>query len=229
MADPIEHDGLSATGTVAGKAVKYGVLGGLAVVAGGALLGALAGIAAVGLASTVLTLGYVGFGAAASSGLGVVAGIAGAVLGGAGSLSLGGIGALVGGMLGVAKGGEQVSRENQASRSRVAGKQNTVAKAFSDGEVKGIQEGYQIARADMEPVAQKREQVAFQKGQEFVVNQIQEHMNSQMQEKPAAAVKAGGFAQKEMAKGGGITLQCESKAKAILEQRVVNGLAAKEI
>jgi hypothetical protein len=213
MADPIHHDGASTVATVGSKAVKWGLLGAIASFAIPALvIGAplfLAGAAIGGVIGSILGgLGIVG---------GLGAGIAGAAYGGTASM-------IGGSLLGVAKGGDQISKENAAYRNRGRKNENSVVKAFNDGEIKGIQEGYQIARTDMEPMTQKREQVAFQKGQEFVVHQIQEHMQAQ----EAGAVpgaekdKPGKFA-------GKVALKCESKAEAIIQQREADAMAPKQL
>lgn len=214
MADPINHDASSTVATVGSKAVKWGLLGAIASFAIPALvIGAplfLAGAAIGGVMGSILgVLGIVG---------GVGAGVAGAAYGGTASI-------IGGSLLGVAKGGEQISKENAAYRNRGQRHHNTMTKAFNDGEIKGIQEGYQIARTDMEPLAQKREQVAFQKGQEYVVHQIQEHMQAQQTQtvtQPGEEGKPGKFA-------GKLALKCESKAEAIIQQREADAMAPKQL
>ncbi len=230
MADPINHDGFSTAATVGGKAVKWGLLGAIAAFAIPAVVIGGAGLLAGAAISALATGGIMG-GIASVAGLLVsAAGVVGGVVAGVSSAaSFGGGAAVVGGALGAVKGVGQVVDENSAYRNRGQGKQNTRAKTFNDGEIKGIQEGYQIAKSDIEPQIQKREQVAFQKGQEFVVNQIQEHMSAQMaagadpKGQQAAAAAAGGFAGKE------IELKCESKAKAVLKQREVEAMMPKQL
>ena len=94
--------------------------------------------------------------------------------------------AIGGGFLGAIKGGEKVSAEKQAFRARVEARANNhqhkVAKVFNDGQITGVQQGYQVGRSD-------GEQAGFQKGQEYVIQQLQEHVAAQQ-----AAEQPGKFA-----------------------------------
>ena len=225
MADPIDHDGLSTGATVASSAIKWGVLGAIAafaipaVVIGGTglLLGAgIAGMATGGIGGALASI--VGFAVGAA---GVVGGL---IAGTSSAATFGGAAAAGGGLLGVIKGGERVSRENAAYRNRHNNVQLAGAKKANDSEIKGIQEGYAIARADLEPAIQQREKAAFEKGQEFVVTQIKDHMNAQMKAQSGAIQTAStGFAGKEL------SLKCESKAEAVLQQRELDSMAQKQV
>lgn len=229
MADPINHDGLSSAATVGMKAAKWGLMGALVAFALPALV----------IGGTSLAVGAA-IGGAIGSVIGIGGLVAGVATGAVSAFSFGSTAAIAGGIVGAARGGDQVNREATAYRNRGAGVQNGKAKLFNDGEVRGLQEGYQIARADMEPMIQQREQAAFQKGQEYVVHQIQEQMNAQMQAAAAQApgqtqalaqnqnqaqtpAKVGAFADKAL------TLKCESKAQAVLEQRKLDAMAQKQI
>lgn len=220
MADEaINHDGVSATATVAGKAVKWGAIGALAAFAIPAAVGVIAGMGIAALA----TGGVLG---AIASVTGFLVGAAGVGAGIYSAAVYGGTAAVGGGLLGAIKGGSQVSRENAAYQNRHhshgQNRQLATAKTFNDGEIKGIQEGYQLARADMEPAIQQREQRAFQKGQDMVVEQIQEHMNAQMGAQ-ASQTKTGKFADKEIA------LKCESKAQAVIKERDLAAMQPKQL
>lgn len=214
--EAINHNAASTVATAGGKAVKYGLLGGLAaavipavVVGGGGLLVA----AFVGSLATGSVMG--GVAALASLVIGAAA-IVGGIAAGASSAGMIGTGAVVGGgLLGAMRGGNQVSRENQAFRNR------SQAAAPNPQEIKGVQQGYQMAQAEMMPMMQQREQMAFQKGQEAVVSQLQEQMNAQMTA-AASQEKKGNFADKEL------SLKCESKAQAILKDREIKAIAPKE-
>ncbi len=227
MADAINHDGPSTVATVGSKAVKFGLLGGLAAI----VLPILIGGAAILVAGPMIAAGTVG---------GIAGGIAVGALGLAGALAtwgLGSAGAIIGGTFGILKGSEKVSAENSAFRSRVAAKmrgdENKDQKNFNDGENKGLEEGYQLATRDMGGQIEQREQAAFQKGQEVVVQQIQEQMMKAAQAEQggaapavAAAVGAGALAsaaveQKSEKKfaDGVAKANCECKAEAVLHER----------
>jgi len=206
MADaPINHDGLSTATTVGTKALKYSLLGAaaaalipLAIFAGGGLLiGAAVG---GGLGSLI-------------GGAGIIAGIATGI---AGFVSGGTYGAIGGGFLGAIKGGDQVSRENRAFRSRVehnqSRHQNKMGKIYNDGEIKGIQEGYQMGHSEGEAAG-------FQKGQQFVVEQLQKHM--------AAEQEAAHQPERKFA--GTVACKCESKAEAIIKEREVQAATPNQI
>ncbi|NCY26903.1 MAG: hypothetical protein EBX37_19365 [Alphaproteobacteria bacterium] len=167
-----------------------------------------------------------GLGAVGSFLAGAAGVVGGVIAGGYSAAAYGGAAAVGGGLIGVMKGGSQVTRENSAyanrHHARGQNRQLAAAKTFNDGEIKGIQEGYQLARADMEQNIQKREQQAFQKGQEYVVEQIQEHMNAQMTAQ-ASQTKSANFAEKEIA------LKCESKAQAVLKERDIAAMQPKQL
>jgi hypothetical protein len=225
MADAIDHDAASTTATVATKAVKWGVIGAIAafaipaVVVGGAGLLLGAGISA-------MATGGIGGAIASISGFLVGAlGVAGGIAAGtASAASFGGAAAAGGALVGVAKGGAQVSAENAAFRRRENGVQFTEAKKANEREIRGFQQGYAVATADMEPKIQQREKNAFDNGQKYVVDQIHDHMNAQMQAQAGAVKTASvGFGEKEL------SLKCESKAEAVLKQRELDAMAQKQV
>ena len=197
MADAINHDGPSTVATVGWKAAKWGVLGGVLALALPLGIGAAAAYGAYALMSA----GTIG---------GIAGGVAVAALGLAAAIGTWGyasVAAIGGGVVGALKGSSQVSQENNAFRDRVMqnmqGRENKQAKNFNDGEVKGLQEGYNIGRSD-------GEQVGFQKGQEFVVHQIQQHMQTEAAAEQQANPKK--FADT-------VACKCESKAEAIIKKR----------
>lgn len=222
MVESIQHDAMSTTATVAGKAAKWGLIGAIAafavpavVIGGGGLL--------LGAAVASLATGPVMGAIASLAGLAIsVTGILGGIAAGtASAASFGGTAAVGGALVGVAKGGNQVSRENAAYRDREKSLQFADARKANDREIRGMQQGYAIARADMEPMIQQREQAAFQKGQELVVSQLQEQMNAQMKAQAGATQTA-------TADVGGkqLSLKCESKAEAKWQERMDNEPAA---
>lgn len=208
MAEAINHDGASTVATVGSKAVKWGLLGGALALAlplafvGGTIA---AGLAAAGAATTAGMLGM--------GGLALLSGVMAFVTSG-----YAGIATVGGGVIGALKGSNQVSQENNAFRTRVMenmrGRENKQAKLFNDGEVKGLQEGYNIGRAD-------GEQTGFQKGQEFVVHQIQQHMQAE------AAAAEQQTQQKKFADT--VACKCESKAEAIIKERETQAAAPNQI
>ena len=209
-ADPINHDLLSSTATAGLSAVKWSAIGALAIpLVGAAIMGAI-GAAVVG------GFGVVALGAALVGGIATLA--AEAVLA---PTLLGGM-AIGGGLLGIAKGGQRVSAENQAFRDRAMGnahsRQLKTAKLQNDGEIKGIQEGYQIGRAD-------GEQVGFQKGQEFVVQQIMQHQLAEQQAAAAAAQQPVGKHTAALA----ASCKCESKVEMVDKQRAEAAAVANQI
>ena len=200
MAEPINHDVLSGVATAAGEGVKWGAIALLALPIGGALLGGVI---------------------AAGTGYALVSALVGGLLGGVGSFALAPELMIGGGMLGLVKGGSKVSAEQQAFRDRVNGRQHKIAGVYNNGEIAGVQQGYQIGRAD-------GEQVGFQKGQEYVVQQIQQHVAAQqqmaMQMPPEAAAmsaaQTGSFA------GKVASCKCESKVEMVDKQREAAAMAA---
>ncbi|MBY0408318.1 MAG: hypothetical protein K2Q01_11565 [Rickettsiales bacterium] len=211
MADPIDHDGLSTAATVGSKAVKWGLLGAiaafaipaLAVTGVGLLLGSFFGIGAIG------------------AGIGAVVGT---IVGASTAATYGGGAAVAGGLVGAIRGSDQVSRENAAHRNRGRDHQLRQAKTYNDHEIRGIQEGYHIAQADMQPIMQQREMAAYQKGRIDLANQIQEQMNAQMAAQAGASqTTKANFADKEL------SLKCESKAEAVLKQRELEAMTQKQV
>lgn len=207
MVDAINHDGPSTVVTVGTKAAKWGILAGLAALAVPLVF---AGGAVAAVAGALGAFGAVSGGAAVGLGLaGIVSGVMAAVTSG-----YAGVAAVGGGVIGALKGSSQVSSETNAFRTRVMenmqGRQNKQAKLFNDGEVKGLQEGYQIGRQD-------GEQLGFQKGQEFVVQQLQQHMQAEA----AAAQGQPKFADK--------VAKCECKAEAIIKEREAKAAAPNQI
>jgi len=216
--DPINHDGFSTTATIGSNVVKYGLLGVAAAAVGGFALAVLG----AGILTAVTGYGFVQ-GAGTMLGGGALTWIVGGGAAITSGIFAGGWGAVGGGFLGLFKGAEQVSRENNAFRKRVVermqGGENKEAKLFNDGEIKGIDEGYAMAVKDMEP----QMQVAFQKGQESVVQQIQEQMmkaaaeaEQSQQSAPALAAAAPQPAKGNLADK---FPKAEHKAEAIIQER----------
>lgn len=203
--EAINHDGISTAATVGSKAVKWGIIGAIAAFAIPALI--------IGGGGFLLG-GMVAAGAAAGSGAAITGAIiqgisllAGVVTGGFAAASYGGTAAVAGGLYGAIRGGDQVSREGRAYRNRGHSHQNSMAKAFNDGEIKGIQEGYQLRGADMEPVIQQRERAAYIRGQKDLIEAAQE------EERKASA------AQTVKTPGGEVMVRCESKAQVIRKEQ----------
>lgn len=211
MAKPVDHDALSATGTVAGSAVKWGVI---------------AAIACVALPAVFL---------------GSIAGVAGALIG----AGLGGVVAVaatpIAGTVGLFKGGSRVARERQAHRDATSARDFSLAHKANDREIAGMQQGYMTAMQDMQPMVSQREKLAFEQGQQSVVQKIQEQMDAQAAAQNGAKAPAGamaastadGAAAKSTVKGGfadkELSLNCESKAQAVLKQRELDALAPKQL
>lgn len=234
MADPINHDGLSTTATVAGSAAKWGLLGAVAafalpllVLGGGGLLlgGAVAAAATGGAAGAVASIGGFLIGA-----VGVIGGLFAGV---ASASAVGGTAAAAGGLIGAVKGANQVGRENAAYRNRGLNHQFKEARAGNDRELKGFNEGYSARGADMEPQIQAREIAAFDRGEKNVLRQLQEHVEAQQPGagkgrgtgtvEPGSSKGSGGFSGKEL------SLSCESKAKIELAKRDASNSAEKTI
>jgi len=149
MADPINHDTTSTVATVGGEAVKGSLIGAAIPILGGAALGALLGS----------FLGPVGMGV-------------GALIGGAVGTTGAALPALIGGALGGLNGRDKVQAEQQAFRDRMQGGPQ------SQAEINGVQQGYQIGRAD-------GQQIGFQQGAQYgaqaVIAQVQQHVAAQQQ------------------------------------------------
>jgi hypothetical protein len=217
--EAINHDGITTVGTVAEKAVKGGLLGGLLTVGLGVALitGALfIGVPAVAAAITTSSLS----GGLVAGGLTLLAGALGV-----GAIGWGSLGTLIGGAAGALKGASQVSRESGEFRARVEermqGRENKMARQFNDGEVKGIDEGYAMAVQDMAP----RLEAAKQEGREEVVQAIQQQM---MQAQAAQAAQQGAEpAGKKHADKLAVTATC--KAEAIVQERHNNAAAAHQV
>lgn len=245
MVEPINHDGASTAATMGGKALKWGALGAIAAFAIPALVigggGILAGMAIAGM-STGLMGGLL-------SVVGAIVGVAGVVVGvttgATAAATYGGTAAVAGAGIGLIRGGQQVSRENAEAHKRASGPDFSKQKAGNDREIAGIQKGYHIAMADAEPIMQQREQVAFIKGQESIIEQINAHVaaNSPGQGKGPGANstvspgegKPGGVAPGE-AKGPGIgfadkemKLQCSSRAELVVKKRDISAAAPKQL
>ena len=216
QADPINHDGITTVGTVGSKAVQYGAMGALAAV----VVPAVLAVATVALAYAAVTTIAAGTVAAVAGGvaLGIGAVISGIMA--AGSFGFAGAAAVGGGFLGALKGADKVSRENSAFRQRVTerlnGHENKEAKLFNDGEIKGIDEGYALAMQDMQPQLQ----AAFQKGQETIVQQIQEHMMQAAEAQQQAPAQALVQDQPQQAKLAD-KFECKAacKAEAVIQER----------
>lgn len=213
-ADPINHDGISTVATVGSKAVKYGLMGGLAALALPAVLGTGAIFAALGAAGV---LGAVSTGGAVALGIGaLVAGISAVA-----SFGYAGVAAVGAGAVGALGGASQVSKESSAFRSKVMermeGRENKQAKIFNDGEVKGLDEGYALAVKDMAP----RIEAAKQEGRDEVVQAIQMQMmqaqqaeQAQHAQHPHAADHGKKHADKFECKA-----EATCKAEAIIKER----------
>lgn len=147
--------------------ITTGLLGAIATAGilalGGGLIGSLGGIGGFstfgGGAAAMLTGPFAGL----TSFLSIVGGITSAVMGG-------GYGALAGGLFGLAKSGNRSSHEALLEHKRAFGTQQKVMQAQSNGEIQGMQQGYQMGVND-----------GYAKGQQDLMIQIQEQMIAQQQ------------------------------------------------
>jgi len=226
MADTIEHDNLSSTATVGSKAVKWGLIGAIAAFALPALLiggaGLLLGSGVAAMATGGFWGGLASVGGFAIGGAFVVTGV---VVGSSSAVAYGGGAAVAGGLIGVLDGANQVSRENAAHRKHLAGHDFAHAKQANSREMLGFQKGAEFAAAEMEQMAHKREQMAFEAGERSVVEKLQQRMNAQM---PGQAGSANGHGSPSVApdssKGSGFaskesSLTCESRAEVVVNER----------
>ena len=196
--------------TTGGQVFKWGLIGAVAafaipaLVIGGGI--GLLGMAVGGALGSII--GAVGVGA------GIFAGVSGFAAGGLAT----GVG---GGLLGMFKGARQVKSEQQAFENRAHKHEMSQAhkngKIYNNGEIAGVQQGYQIGRAD-------GEQVGFQKGQQYVVQQLQAHVQQHMaaqQQMEAAAPESQTKFSDQVA-----SCHCESKVEMVDKQRAQATAAA---
>ena len=189
MAKPINHDTASTLATAGGQGMKWGLIALLALPVAGAAIGAIAFH-------------------------GTVAALIGLALGGAGSFALAPELAIGGGLLGLVKGGNQAAAEKDAFNARVEqlsrSPRQQAAQTYNNGEIAGVQQGYQVGMQD-----------GFQQGQQAVIQQLQQHIAEQQAAETQAA-PAGGFASK-------VAAPAASKTEMVDGQRAAQANAGMQI
>jgi len=176
----------------------------------GVLVGAVAVFAAITLgAGFVGALGSaIGIGSGAGPAMGALfsggaltwlAGITAAGVG----VAYGTVPALLGGAIGLAKAGDRINHKAAHAGRAAHSHQQMQEKARNDGIIEGTQQAYQM----LAPQFEQREQAAYQKGQQDIVEQIQQHAMKEMEQQQ----KQVGAAIETKPDAKGFAAKCEAK------------------